>query len=72
MACDVCGAKGTSLNNIREQFATDDVRAVCPNCERVINSHLSKLDGMWVRMRSALLKRFMSERAHAKEGQSHE
>ena len=72
MACDVCGAKGTSLNNIREQFATDDVRAVCPNCERVINSHLSKLDGMWVRMRSALLKRFMSERAQAKEGQSHD
>ena len=55
MACDVCGAKGTSLNNIREQFATDDVRAVCPNCERVINSHLSKLELARTRECCALL-----------------
>ncbi len=68
MACDLCGAKGTPLNDLRDQFATDDIRAVCPKCERVINQHLSKIDSMWVRMRSALLKRFMSERTQAKEG----
>lgn len=44
MACDLCGAKGTPLNDLRDQFATDDIRAVCPKCERVINQHLSKID----------------------------
>lgn len=71
MACDICNRRGTQLTNLRECFATKDIHAICPDCERAVNQHLSKLDSMWVRMRTALLNRFMSERAAQKQGAGH-
>lgn len=62
MACDVCGKKGTTLNDLLKQYSTNDIKAVCPDCERVINKQHSELTDAVFKIRAEWLKRFIRNR----------
>ena len=62
MACDICGKTGTPLSDLREIYQTDDIKAICHDCEKVVNKQLNSIQSMTGRLQRALLKRFMGER----------
>ena len=62
MACDICGKTGTPLSDLRGIYQTDDIKAICPDCEKVVNKQLDSIQSMTGRLQRALLKRFMGER----------
>ena len=62
MACDICGKKGTSLTDLLDQYQTDDVKSICPECEKVVNGKNSRLLTFAFKIKAALLKRFIAER----------
>lgn len=63
MACDICGKRGTSLAELRSVYQTDEIKAVCPDCEKVINGKLSALQKWASTAVRQLLKLFIRERA---------
>jgi len=62
MACDICGKTGTSLSDLREIYQTDDIKSICPDCEKVVNKQLNSIQSVTGRLQCVLLKRFMGER----------
>lgn len=69
MACDICGKTGTTLADLRESYQTADIKAICPECESIVNNKREKLLTVVLNMLSVLLKRFMVEKRakHTKE-----
>jgi hypothetical protein len=67
MACDVCKKVGTPLIELRDVYKTESIQAVCPECEAVINKHLSKVQDMTVKMLIDLMKRFIQARADKRQ-----
>lgn len=67
MACDICGKSGTSLNDLLTLYQTDDIKAICSDCEKVLNKQLRSIQSMTVRMQCGLLKRFITERKTKKD-----
>lgn len=59
MACDICGKVGTPLADLLEPYQTDDIKAICPECERVVNNQKSKLRRWTDTLLARLLKQFM-------------
>ncbi len=59
MACDVCGKTGTTLNFLLDSYQTEDIKAICPECEVVINKHKWALQNTTSRILSCWLKRFI-------------
>lgn len=59
MACDVCGKTGTPLEDLLKPYQTDDIKAVCPECEEIINEQHSKLTDAVYKIRAEWLKRFI-------------
>lgn len=62
MACDVCGKVRTSLTDLREEFQTDDIKAVCPDCENAINNQHRKITVAVLKIRTDWLRRFIRNR----------
>jgi len=62
MACDICNAKGTSLVDLRDSFQTDQIKSMCPECEKVVNKKCRELNTWAHRISTALTIRFMEER----------
>ena len=62
MACDICGKTGTPLSDLREIYQTDEIKVMCPECEKIVNKQLCSIQSMTGRLQRALLKRFMGER----------
>ena len=60
MACDACGKTGTSLSDLRSIYMTSEVKAVCPDCEKIINKQLGKLQTATSNIQISLLKRFVN------------
>lgn len=62
MSCDLCG-KVTSepLNNIRDSYQTDQVKAVCNDCEGLLNKHLYKVREKTHGLLCALMRKFIKE-----------
>ncbi|MGN8004320.1 hypothetical protein ACTJKQ_14150 [Acidovorax sp. 22279] len=67
MACDICGKTGTPLRDLREIYQTDQIKVMCPDCEKVVNKQLRSIQDMTTRMQKALLKLFMAERKAKKD-----
>jgi len=65
MACDICGAKGTRLNDLRTIYQTDEVKVICNDCEKVVNNQLGKLQTVVFNIQTSWLKRFVNM-LHAK------
>lgn len=59
MACDICGKTGTSLADLLDSYKTDEIQAICPECEKVVNAHKRKLQHWTDTLLARLLKRFM-------------
>lgn len=59
MACDICGKTGTSLNDLLDGYKTDEIKAICPECETTINKQLGKIRDVTHNIMRTLLKRFM-------------
>lgn len=59
MACDLCAARGTRLIDLLSDYATDDVKQICPACEKVVNDHLWKVRAVTANMNKSLLRRFI-------------
>lgn len=62
MACDICGKNGTQLVDLLGQYQTDDIKAICPECESIVNKKNSSLLSMVLNIKQVLLKRFLAER----------
>ncbi|MEO8153602.1 MAG: hypothetical protein ABI605_11070 [Rhizobacter sp.] len=62
MACDICGKNGTSLVDLRDTYQTSDIKAICPECETIVNRKSRSLLSMVLNIKTALLLRFMRER----------
>jgi hypothetical protein len=62
MACDICGKTGTTLIDLLAQYQTSDIKAICPDCESVVNRTNGRLLSMVLKIKSELLKRFMREK----------
>lgn len=62
MACDLCGKTGTPLADLRHQYATQDIRVICPDCETVVNRHLHKMKTVSDNMVQTLFKRYLLKR----------
>lgn len=67
MACDICGKTGTSLNDLLTVYQVDGIKAVCPECEKVLNDRLSKLRRLTTSICTEWFKRFIRIR----KGESH-
>lgn len=63
MACDICSKTGTALVDLRDIYKTEKIQAICPECEKAVNDHLSKLQGWTSTLLCRLLKKFMQVRA---------
>jgi hypothetical protein len=66
MACDICGKTGTQLYTLLSSYQTEDIKAVCPDCDRVLTRKKGKVMSMLANMQQTLLKRFMQETRAAK------
>ena len=59
MACDICKENGKTLVDLRTEYQTENVKQICPECEKTINDHLWKIRAVTTKMNQSLLKRFM-------------
>jgi hypothetical protein len=59
MACDLCGKKGVALIDLREQYKTEDVAAICPDCERIINKQLRKVQDFAFNLIPKLMRQYL-------------
>ena len=62
MACDICGKTGTPLADLLDGYKTDDIQAICPECETIVNAHKRKLQKWTFTLLARLLKQFMRAR----------
>jgi hypothetical protein len=60
MACDMCGKVGVSLNSLLESYQTDDIKDICPTCEKEVNKQLSKLRSWTMKFTRNKLKEYMT------------
>lgn len=63
MACDICGKRGTALADLLDGYKTADIKAICPECERIVNKQVWKIRDVQDGFLKTLVKRFMTERA---------
>lgn len=66
MACDICGNNSGPLIDLRDVYKTEEVKQICGACERVVNKHLTKVQGVTHNILVSLMKRFILGRR--KEG----
>ena len=59
MACDICSSNEKTLVDLRTEYQTENVKQICPACEKTINDHLWKIRAVTTKMNQSLLKRFM-------------
>ena len=59
MACDICGKVGTTLISIREQYRTDEIVDICPDCEKTVSTQLDKIQYLTQNMEQNWVKEFM-------------
>jgi hypothetical protein len=67
MACDICGKKGTTLSDLLDAYKTDDIKSICPACEKIVNRKSSSLLTFVLKMRTDLLRRFMQQMKSTQE-----
>ena len=59
MACDICGKVGTPLADLLDSYKTDEIKAICPECEKIVNAQKRKLQSWTFTLLERLLKQFM-------------
>lgn len=61
MACDICGNNKESLVDLRTIYQSDKVKQVCPSCEKVLNTQLSKIQSAATNIQIGWFKNFISQ-----------
>lgn len=61
MACDVCGNNDKRLEPLREIYATKEVRQICPDCEKVINKELRKIQTATTQIQIGWFKNMLNQ-----------
>lgn len=56
MACDICKNNTKSLVDLREIYQTEEVRQVCPDCNKVLDKELSKIQSAVVNIQCGWFK----------------
>lgn len=62
MACDICGKTGTVLESLNNQYQTEQIKEICPDCTRDVNNHLWDIRKLTQNILEVWLKRFMENR----------
>jgi len=57
--CDLCGAECFNPADLRPRYRTKDIKIVCDDCGKEINSHLDKLLRFTENIKSCFLKKFL-------------
>lgn len=65
MSCDACKKVTTKLIELRSDYQTDDMKMICHECERSINSHLDKVRSVTNNIFKSLVKNFLKNRQNA-------
>lgn len=61
MSCDMCQKTGTELNSLLGIYQTDEIKMLCPECEKIITKQLKRAQSVAHNIQCGLLKRFMAE-----------
>lgn len=61
MACDICGNNKDCLVPLRDIYMTDNVRQICPACEKVLDKELSKIQSAVSKIQIGWFKNFISQ-----------
>lgn len=70
MACDICGKNDETLEDLREIYATKEIRQVCSGCQKIIDKQLSKVRAVTHNILRELVRRFV--RNMKQEAQPHD
>ena len=71
MSCDICGAKGKQLTPLLDQYKSAEIQDVCPECEKILNDHNSKLLTAAMNIKRNWMRRFI-DRLHIARRKRHE
>ena len=58
--CDICKKESVVLISLREIYRTDGVSECCPDCEKILNKHLHKLQSDVSQIQISWFKRFIT------------
>lgn len=59
MSCDVCGCRSEKLIPLRDIYQTEEIKELCPDCEKIVNKKLSALQSAVSQIQRGWMKRFM-------------
>ena len=60
ITCDICNEHPSAIVDLKQQYQTEDIKQICPSCEKVINKQLGKMHQLAAEMNQSLIKRFMA------------
>jgi hypothetical protein len=60
MACDICRNNTKSLTDLREIYQTDAVKQVCPDCVKVLDTELSRIQTAAVKIQIGWFKNLIA------------
>lgn len=60
--CNLCGTTKGFMTNLRDEYATDEVKSVCGDCLYEINKHLSKLQNLSFSWWHLMIRKFITQR----------
>lgn len=61
MACDICGKVGTELADLLTSYQTAEIKAICPSCEKIINTKNGKLLDLVLNIKRKLFVEFITQ-----------
>ena len=62
--CDICGKTDTRLIDLLDCYQTEDIKQICSECEKALNSHLLKIKTITTNINRTWVQRFMSVLKH--------
>lgn len=57
--CDVCGKEKTWIEPLQSEYATNEVKVVCSDCLRILNSHFDDIRRLQRKILFTWMKRFI-------------
>lgn len=60
MACDICGCNNKPLSDLLDNYQTEDIKQVCPECGEILNKQLRKIKRLTTGLTGTWFKQFMN------------